>query len=118
MSQEARRAISRAAARGSLYISAISAWEIATLIRLRRLRISKTIKDYVNDLFSLPGVREAPITAEIARTAGEFPENLHGDPIDRLIIATASVLSVPLVTHDRQIIKFGKTHGGFSWIEA
>lgn len=118
LSQEARRGISRAAARGLLYISAISAWEVATLIRLQRLRITKTIEDYVNNLFNLPGVREAPVTAEIARVAGEFPESLHGDPIDRIIIATASVLGVPLVTRDRRILKFAKTYGGFSCVEA
>ena len=114
----ARRRIEAAAVRGGLVLSAISAWEIATLVRSGRLRVATTTESYVRDLFALRGVREAPVTAEIARRAGELSDVFHGDPADRIIVATASVLGVPLATRDDRIVTFAKTVGGLACVTA
>jgi PIN domain nuclease of toxin-antitoxin system len=49
------------------------------------------------------GVREIGLSAEIAMQASDFG-NLHGDPIDRVIIATALVEDAILLTADRPIL--------------
>lgn len=103
---------------GTLYLSAISAWEIATLVRKQRLQISMSVNTFIESIFSLPGVREAHVTAEIALVAGQLPGDLHGDPADRVLIATASTFGVPLVTRDRNILDFAHSHGGFACIAA
>ena len=101
-----------------MYISAISAWEIATLLRKERMRIAMSVEAFITRLFTIPGAREVAVTYEIARMAGQLSSELHGDPADRIIIATAVVLGFPLVTRDRNILEFAKKHGGFSCIEA
>lgn len=88
------------------------------LLRAGRIQASTTPEHFIDNLFQLPGVREAPVTYGIARVAGELPEGLHGDPADRIIIATASVFGVPLVTRDRRILNFAAAHGGFACIAA
>ena len=101
-----------------LRLSAISAWEVATLIRLGRLHVAMTTAEYIDRLFHLPGVREVPVTIDIAQVAGAFSDGLQGDPADRIIVATAAHLGIPLVTRDERILKFAKSHGGFACIAA
>ena len=55
-----------------------------------------------------PGNREASFTPEIAIDASFLPGELHGDPADRLIVASARHLGVPIVTLDRRIIAYGR----------
>jgi PIN domain nuclease of toxin-antitoxin system len=49
------------------------------------------------------GVREVPVSAEVAMRASELDE-LHGDPIDRIIVATALAEDAVLLTADRPIL--------------
>lgn len=118
ISREARSRISSAAREGALYFSAISAFEISTMIRRGRLRVASAPEMYIQHLSNLHGLREAPVTAEIARMAGQLSADLHGDPADRIIIATAALLNVSLATRDRNIQDFAKSHGGFSCVRA
>jgi PIN domain nuclease of toxin-antitoxin system len=53
-----------------------------------------------------PGIKEASLTAEIAIDASFLPGELHGDPGDRLLVATARHLGLPIVTRDRSIIAY------------
>jgi len=112
----ARHEITKASKSQTLFLSAISAWEVATLVRLQRLRIGSATEQYIRDLFSLPGVRELPVTAEIARTAGALPKSFHGDPADRIIVATASFLGLPLATRDERILRYAKNEGGLTCV--
>ena len=88
------------------------------LIRVGRLRTPTTSQLFIESIFKLPGIREVPVSTEIARIAGEFSDKLHGDPADRIIAATAAVLDLPLATRDRRLLDFAEGHGGFSCIEA
>jgi len=54
-----------------------------------------------------PGIREAMFNSEIAIDASYLPGELHSDPGDRLLVATARHLGVPIVTRDRPIIDYG-----------
>jgi PIN domain nuclease of toxin-antitoxin system len=118
LSKRATSEITAAAAADALYVSAISAWEIATLIRRGRLALDADPKTYLAHLFNLRGVREVAVSGEIGRIAGTLPSDLHGDPADRIIIATAQTLRLPLATRDRNIVEFAKKLGGFSCIAA
>jgi PIN domain nuclease of toxin-antitoxin system len=55
-----------------------------------------------------PGIKEAPITPAIAIDASYLPGDFHADPMDRLIVATARHLGVPIVTRDRKIIAYAE----------
>ena len=49
----------------------------------------------------------APLTAEISLTSCRLPD-FHGDPADRIIVATAITLGIPLITADEKIIRWNE----------
>ena len=109
ISQEAQERIVQAAQAGDVLVSPISAWEIGLLSRPRAGRTHQFLPDpetWFATFIAGPGVRAAPFTAQIAIAASMLPEPLHGDPADRLLIATARRLNVPLVTRDVKILAF------------
>lgn len=55
-----------------------------------------------------PGVRLTPLTPEIAIESSFLPPPLHSDPADRLLIATARILGVPIVTRDRPSLAYAR----------
>lgn len=103
LSSAARRAIRKHAASGQIAVSAISVLEIATAVRRGRLQFTVPVEQWLSDMRSIPELRLEPVSAEIAAMAGSLPEPMHGDPADRLIVATATVLGVPLVTADEKL---------------
>lgn len=72
-------------------------------MRRGRLRLSMPFDQWLADMNSLPEIRVESISAEIAVRAGGLPEPMHGDPADRLIVATTATLGVPLVTGDKKL---------------
>ncbi|MFQ5953493.1 MAG: type II toxin-antitoxin system VapC family toxin [Kiloniellales bacterium] len=99
--------IDRAADRGDVVVSAIAIWEIAMLVRKGRLKLGESTRDWVAQALSRPGVRMSPLTPEIAIESEELPGRIHGDPADRIIIATARALDATLVTRDQLILAYG-----------
>jgi PIN domain nuclease of toxin-antitoxin system len=57
-------------------------------------------------VLSRRGVRLTPLEPEVALSASYIRRPLHSDPADRLLIATARDLGVPLVTRDRRILDY------------
>lgn len=55
-----------------------------------------------------PGFREAEFNAGIAIDASHLPGNMHADPADRLLLATARHLDVPIVTRDARILDYAR----------
>jgi PIN domain nuclease of toxin-antitoxin system len=108
MSKPAREAVVRAALNGELLVSPVSAWEIGMLAEKKRLRFSPDPKRWFFDFLAQGGVNLTPLTAEAAIDASMLPRNFHGDPADRLLIATARQLDVPIVTRDRAILAYAK----------
>ncbi len=96
---------------GEVYYSPISAWEVGLLGRPRRdgprLRFDPDPSGWFDRFRAAPGVNEVQITTGIAMAAALLPANVHGDPADRLLIATARTLGLPLMTSDRRMIDYG-----------
>ena len=103
----ARKEISRAASAGGLYVSPISAWEIGLLVRRGRLELQVAAESYIDRVFRLPGVRVATLTPGIAVRSSYLPGELHEDPADRLLVATAIVMGLKLITRDRRLLDYG-----------
>ena len=99
----ARRAIGRNTGSGEIVVSAISILEIATAVRRGRLQFSVPLDQWLADMRSLPELRVEPVSSEIAALAGGMPDPMHGDPADRLIAATATLLGAALVTGDERL---------------
>jgi PIN domain nuclease of toxin-antitoxin system len=96
--------VKRAFIEQNLAISAISFWEIAMLMARRRLRTLKSASDQRAKILDA-GVLELPLQGEICVLAGEL-ENLHADPADRLIAATAIAHGATLVTADERLLRW------------
>ena len=109
IASEAGERIVEAAMAGAIFLSPVSAWEIGLLSRPRGGRTHQFLPDpatWFARFMAGPGMRPAPFTAEIAIAASLLPEPLHGDPADRLLIATARDVNLPIVTRDRKIIDY------------
>lgn len=82
----------------------IVCWEMAQLVLRGRLGLASTAEAVLSELFSEPGMFSQPITPAIGqRAAGLVAPNLHLDPADKLIAATALELDCPLVTADERL---------------
>ncbi len=103
----ARRAVSKRPAPGSLGVSTISLFELATLVRRGRIQLHSSLENWLGNLNLLTELNLLPVTADIAQRAGTLAETLPGDPVDRIIIATALDAQVRLVTGDDRIRKSG-----------
>ena len=101
LSRQAASAIRRARRQGGIAVSAITMWELASMLARGKIRRSGTIESSLEML--LQGVIVLPITPEIAALAAEFPRDYSGDPGDRIIGATARAEGLTLVTHDERI---------------
>jgi PIN domain nuclease of toxin-antitoxin system len=99
-------AVERAARAGELYASPVSAWEIGILVTRRRVVLDVSAEVYVSRAFSRPGVQIAALTPEIAVRSSHLPGTLHSDPADRMLIATAMLMGLKLMTRDRRILDY------------
>jgi PIN domain nuclease of toxin-antitoxin system len=66
-------------------------------------------KTWLERVLAAPGIREAALTAAIAVDSSFLPGDFHGDSGDRLIVATARHLNVPVVTRDRRMLAYAET---------
>ena len=103
LSRAAKLAIAKAAKENQVVASAISVLEIVTAVRRGRLQFTAPLEQWLADARRLPELRFEPVSAEIAQHAGSFGEEMHGDPADRIIAATAIILNAALVTADGKL---------------
>lgn len=87
---------------GTAIVSAISVWEAAMLAAKGRIDLRPDAERWIRENLKAP-VRLEPLHPEISIESCRL-EDFHGDPADRIIVATALVLGTPLITADRQII--------------
>lgn len=106
LSKRARKAVSAAVKEKSVLISSISAWEVALLVKKKRLTLSLDVTDWIAKSEGLPFIRFIEISNSIAVKSVNLPQPLHPDPADRIIIATALSAGVPLVTKDKKLLDY------------
>ncbi|MCC7265489.1 MAG: type II toxin-antitoxin system VapC family toxin [Candidatus Latescibacteria bacterium] len=107
-SSPARRVIEAAAGKALLRVSPISVWEVGMLEAKGRIALDLEVEAWVGQALAAPGIALAPLTAEIALASSRLPGALHGDPADRMLVATARSLGAALVTRDKELVAYGK----------
>jgi PIN domain nuclease of toxin-antitoxin system len=99
LSSRARAAIDEADAVG---VCAITCWEIAMLVVRGRLELDRGVRAWLAHALDQPDVELVPLTPTIAVRAAQL-QAVHGDPADRMVLASALELHVDLVTKDRRL---------------
>ncbi|UWN48999.1 Ribonuclease VapC22 [Alcanivorax sp. ALC70] len=95
---------------GIILISSISAWEVAMLVGRGRLTLTMNVDDWLETVGRIPGVRFVPVDNQIGVESTRLPGDFHKDPADRLIVALARHLNIPLVTADQKIRAYRHVH--------
>lgn len=102
--KQARTAIERAASAGKVRIPSISLWEIARLEQDGRLKLGDRPARWFEAALETVKGELVDLSPTIALTAAALV--CHGDPADRLIMATAIELAGVLVTRDSAILEY------------
>jgi PIN domain nuclease of toxin-antitoxin system len=100
------------AKRGTIYLSAVTAWEIALLVDIGRIELDLPVEEWITRFVQGPGIIPAPLSHHAASRSCRLHHLEHRDPADRVLIATAIELASPLVTYDDRILRFARRHGG------
>ena len=104
LGRRSKESIERAFATDEVGVSAISFWEVAMLASKRRISLNDEASVWRSSVLKL-GIVEIPLRGDIAIAAVELP-NLHGDPADRAIVATAMLHEAMLYTADDRILRW------------
>ena len=99
------RRIDRAAARGHAFVSVMSVWEVGLLGAKGRVVLGLDLPVWVERALA-PPISLATLTPKIALECNRLPGRLHGDPVDRILVATARVERLTLLTRDRALLDY------------
>ena len=81
----------------------ISLWEVATLVERGRLELDMDLERWLAIASAPATVELARVTPAVAAEVARLPERFNRDPADRLIVATARVRKLSVLTRDRKI---------------
>jgi len=103
-----RKKIVAATHGGKLAVSAISVWEIGMLEAKGRIVLGMPCEKWVATALALLGLRLIGLEPEIAVASSRLPGEMHGDPADRILAATAREHDAVLATADERLVEYGK----------
>ena len=89
-----------------LGVSVMSCWEVAKLVERGRLQLACSIEEWMEQAVAYPGIRVVPLTPQIAIESTKLPAPFHRDPADQIIVATARLHDLSLLTMDRLILDY------------
>ncbi|MCE5293268.1 MAG: type II toxin-antitoxin system VapC family toxin [Chlamydiales bacterium] len=107
-SQKFLKSIDRIQKLHPVLISPMTIWEIGMLAERNRISLEMDCLEWVEQALSNPGFILTPLEPQAAILSSRLPGLIHGDPVDRLLIATAFETRSVLVTCDEKILEFGK----------
>ncbi len=90
----------------ALFVSSISSLEIARLVWRERLTLAGQLRTWVSETLNKLKAETIPVTHEIALAAYELPGEFHRDPANRILVATAVVHNLTLMTADNRILEY------------
>jgi len=89
-----------------LGVSIISCWEVAKLVERGRLQLAGPVLQWLHQALASPGVLQLDLTPEIAVESTQLPLPFHRDPADQIIVATARIHAIPLLTADARLLQY------------
>jgi PIN domain nuclease of toxin-antitoxin system len=105
LSSRERQALDQAAEDRELHLAAISLWEAQVLHVRKRIELPLPFPEWISSAADPRMLTLLPLDVEVVIAADLLPVGFHGDPADRLIVATARAHAMALATHDAAIRK-------------
>lgn len=105
LSAPAREALR--SSRNQVYVSAAVAWEISIKVKLGKLDAKRLVSNFASALAE-QRFRRLAISVDHAIRAGNLPWH-HRDPFDRMLVAQAQSLGLPIVSADTTLDRYGIT---------
>ncbi len=93
-----------AAEENSLFVSPVSSLELAQLAWAGRLTLAGRLQTWISESLQALLAETISLTHEIAAGAYDLPGEFHRDPADRILVATARVHDLTVVTADSRIL--------------
>jgi PIN domain nuclease of toxin-antitoxin system len=103
LTERERRALDAMSAEEPLVLPAVCLWEAQMLHARGRLSLDIPFGTWLREATQPGLVRIAPLNVDVVLSLDTLPASFHGDPADRLIVATAQSAKLPLATHDKRI---------------
>jgi PIN domain nuclease of toxin-antitoxin system len=103
LTRREREALDNLGASERPVLAEISLWEVAMLVELGRLELDMDLERWLAVASGPATVELARITPAVAAEVTRLPAKFHRDPVDRLIVATAKVGKLPVLTRDQKI---------------
>jgi PIN domain nuclease of toxin-antitoxin system len=91
----------------NVVVSPISAWELGMLVSKGRIVLERPPAAWFRMACIRFDIQTIPLSADVLVAASFLPEPLHGDPADRILVATARELDLTIITRDRAILAYG-----------
>lgn len=108
LGRQAAKSINIASHEDRLAVSAITPWEIGLLASKKRINLHKDVLEWTREALAKPGVNFTPLSPEIAVASSSLPFDMHADPADRILVATARHLGATLVTADGPLLDLAR----------
>lgn len=87
-------------------LSVISCWEAAKLVQHGRLELDRPVIEWIVSALARHDLELLPLTPAIAVESTNLPDPFHRDPADQIIVATARIYEIALLTEDTKIIDY------------
>jgi PIN domain nuclease of toxin-antitoxin system len=87
------------------------------LVSKKRIDLKRDVMEWMRDALALQGVTLVALEPEIAVASTRLPFEMHPDPADRILVATARHLGATLVTADQSLLALAKK-GHFRALDA
>ena len=89
-----------------LGVSIISCWEVAKLVERGRLELTMPVERWIEQALAYPEVELLQLTPRIVVESTQLPGDFHRDPADQMLVATARVYDIPLLTADSKLLDY------------
>lgn len=101
-----------------LVVSDISVWEVGTKVAKGKLVLAPDVSAWLAKAERRPGFSFLRLDREILLSSTKLEGEVHGDPADRMLIASSMLAQLPLVTADSSVLDYATRQGGFEACDA
>ena len=99
-------AVVRATKTDERFISSISIWEFAMMLAKNRIELKISPTKWLSKAIDASGITVIELSPEIAVDSCNLPGDFHKDPADRIIVASARIHNLTLLTKDKKILDY------------